>query len=120
MTDTNEAKPATNLVDTEKDISKDSSDVSDDETVKARKKNLALKKKRPMSEEQVKEWFLVNSLNMDIFEYLAPCNGEILKQLYDMKCNAPEFYYKALHRIEENGLRSIVLFTARLTRLYKC
>jgi hypothetical protein len=82
------------IKESEQDISKDSSDVSDDEVTKAKKKNLALKKKRPMSEDQVKEWFLVNNLNMDIFEYLSPCNGEILKQLFDMKCNAPEVYDK--------------------------
>ena len=89
-----ETKVATNQKESEEDISKDSSGVSDDEVTKAKKKNLALKKRRPMSENQVKEWFLVNNLNMDIFEYLSPCNGEILKQLFDMKCNAPEVYDK--------------------------
>ena len=90
MADTNETKVVANKLESEQDVSKDSSDVSDDEVTKARKRNLALKKRRPMSEEQVKEWFLINNLNMDIFEYLSPCNGEILKQLYDMKVNAPE------------------------------
>ena len=94
MTEPMETKVAPNQKESEQDISKDSSDVSDDEVTKTKKKNLALKKRRPMSEDQVKEWFLVNNLNMDIFEYLSPCNGEILKQLFDMKCNAPEVYDK--------------------------
>ena len=94
MTEPMETKVAPNQKESEQDISKDSSDVSDDEVTKDKKKNLALKKRRPMSEDQVKEWFLVNNLNMDIFEYLSPCNGEILKQLFDMKCNAPEVYDK--------------------------
>ena len=112
------------MAESEKDILKDSSDdMSEDVIVKksSKKKTVSLTKKikkRPLTEEQVKEWFVQNNLNMDIFEYFSPCNGEILKQLYEMKSSAPEFYYKAMHRIEENCLRSIVLFTARLSKLY--
>ena len=105
----------------EKDISKDSSDDSVNEMKSFKKKDLTLPKRKvtpALNETLVKDWFVKNNLNLDIYEYLAPCDGEILRQLYEMKCTAPEFYYKSLHRIEENGLRSIVVFTSRLTSLF--
>lgn len=67
---------------------------------------------------QVKEWFIDNNLNVGIYNYFNPCDGEILKQLYEMKISAPEFFYKSLNRIENNDLRSIVAFSFRLNLLF--
>ena len=70
------------------------------------------------SEKEVQDWFSDQNLNMAIFEYLKPCDGEILKQMHDMKCKAPEFYYRSLEKILKDDLRSIALFTSRLNNLY--
>jgi hypothetical protein len=73
------------------------------------------------SSEQVKKWFLKYKLNMRIYERLSPdFNGELLRQLYELKRQAPEFYFKSLEKMLNNDddLRSILNFTLQLTRLF--
>jgi len=73
------------------------------------------------SSEQVKKWFLKYNLNMRIYERLSPdFNGELLRQLYELKRQAPEFYFRSLEKMLSNDedLRSILNFTLQLTRLF--
>jgi hypothetical protein len=65
------------------------------------------------------KWFKENNLNMNILEELKPCNSSMLKQIYDMKCKAPEFYYQTLKEIKQVDIRSIVIFSECLENLFK-
>ena len=67
----------------------------------------------------VSKWFTDNRINEEIQKSLQPCNGEILKQMYDMKCRAPEFYYQSLSKIGAHDLISITRFSASLDKLFK-
>jgi len=69
------------------------------------------------TEEQVKNWFMENNLNMKIFEAFAPMNGDLLFQVFEMKNNSPEFYHQALNRIVDD-IRSILLFTMNINKLF--
>ena len=58
---------------------------------------------------------------MRIYERLSPdFNGELLRTLYELKRQAPEFYFRSLEKILSNDedLRSILNFTLQLTRLF--
>jgi hypothetical protein len=68
-------------------------------------------------EAKVKEWFLANNLSLNIYESLKPCNGQIIKQLYEMQRTASEFYYQSIYKIESN-FRSITLFSFFLNKLF--
>ena len=70
------------------------------------------------SEERVKEWFLQNSLNCLIFEHFKPFNGKILKQLYDTKQAALEFYLQPMKEIQNVEFKSIMSFGACLDDLF--
>ena len=70
------------------------------------------------TDDQVKNWFVEKELNLNIFEKLKPCNGKIIKQLFEIKCIAPEFYFQSLKDIGNNDLRSITVFTYYLNSLF--
>jgi len=71
------------------------------------------------SELECKEWFNKNNINVNIYEYLQPCTGVVLNQIYDMKCNAPEFYYQAMSKTKNANMSSISLFTFYLSKLFE-
>ena len=68
------------------------------------------------SANDVEEWFRNENLNMDIFNHLKPCDGEILKQYFLLKSNAPEYFYRTLEKIVD--LRSALLFSSKLSKLF--
>ncbi len=70
------------------------------------------------SEGKVKEWFSKNSMSINILEHLAPCSGIILKQIYDIKKAAPEFYYQSLKEINGVNLNTISIFTHFLVKKF--
>ena len=63
-------------------------------------------------------WFKENNLNMTIFESLKPCNGMILKEMFKMKKNSSDFFYKSLKEIEHLKLSSIISFSSYLEKLF--
>ncbi|CAF0818823.1 unnamed protein product [Brachionus calyciflorus] len=65
-----------------------------------------------------KEWFESNGLNMNIYNNLTLCNGIILHQLYEMRCDAPEFFYQMLKNFEGVDMNSILNFTYFLKKLF--
>jgi hypothetical protein len=71
------------------------------------------------SKKDVHEWFLENDLSTVIFEHLKPSTGLILKEMFQMKQNASEFYYSSLKEIENIKFHEIVLFSSCLDRLFK-
>ena len=71
-----------------------------------------------MNEDQVIQWFIDNKLKDNIFNAIFPCDGTFLEQLYEMRRDAPEFYYQSL-KLEYNlDLKSITLFTSSLKKLF--
>ncbi len=70
------------------------------------------------SEAEVKEWFIKNNVNLSILEHLSPCPGVVLKQIYDMKKSAPEFFYQSLKEIKGINLSAISFFTHFLLNLW--
>ena len=72
-----------------------------------------------LTEAQVNELFLTNNIDQDIVSYLSPCEGLMLKQLYDMKKNDLPFYNQSLKSISENiNLKSILKFSTFLDKIF--
>lgn len=69
------------------------------------------------SEDEVEKWFK-ESGSMIIYEKLRPCNGELLNQLYELKVNAPEFFYKFVTSDNKLDCRSILVFGNNLNKLF--
>jgi hypothetical protein len=67
--------------------------------------------------EQVKQWFDENKIDDEIVRHFFPCNGSVLKQLSDMRRDAPEFYFQTMnaHKIE---MKNILVFTDLLRKLF--
>ena len=70
------------------------------------------------TEEQVKDWFLKENL-IKIYEEMKPLDGPVLYQLYDMKKNIPEFFYKSITKSETLDYKSIAVFGHLLENLFK-
>ena len=70
------------------------------------------------NETEVKNWFTRSNLKPIIFEYLKPCSGKMLKQMRQMKFNAPEFYYHSLKEIKDLKFNDILLFSMCLDELF--
>lgn len=69
------------------------------------------------NEQQVKEWFESNNIDHKIVKEFYPCTGEVLKQLYDMRNDAPEFYFQSL-KTNKTDLKNVLEFTNLLKKLF--
>jgi hypothetical protein len=67
---------------------------------------------------QVEDWFNNNKLSSKIFEHLHPCDGGMLKRLFDMKRTASAFYYQILKDINGVDTRDILMFSSALEALF--
>jgi hypothetical protein len=67
------------------------------------------------SEKDVEEWFRSENLSIDIYNLLKP-NGEILKEYFLLKSNAPDYYYRTLEKTTD--LRSALVFSSKLNNLF--
>lgn len=70
------------------------------------------------SENQVFEWFETNKIDRLIMELLLPCEGGILRQLYGLRRDAPEFYFQSLSQNRNVELKSILAFSRSLEKLF--
>jgi hypothetical protein len=70
------------------------------------------------TEDQVKDWFLSKNL-IKIYEEVKPVNGGVLYQLYDMKKNIPEFFYKSITKNETLDYKTIANFGNLLENLFE-
>ena len=70
-----------------------------------------------MDRRQVKDWFLSKNL-IKIYEEVKPVNGGVLYQLYDMKKNIPEFFYKSITKNETLDYKTIANFGNLLENLF--
>jgi len=71
------------------------------------------------SELEVKDWFVKNNINLNIFDYFRPLTGKILFQLYEMNKKTPEYYNQSLKEIKNIKFNMIVTFTACLNELFR-
>lgn len=70
------------------------------------------------NEDEVKEWFRNNFLNESILNFFEPCNGIILKQIYEMRRDAPEFFYQSFRNLNID-MNSILNFTHKLKNIFE-
>lgn len=70
-------------------------------------------------QEKVKDWFESNRIDINLVNQFFPCDGSILQQLYEMRRDAPEFYYQALNKNQNIQLKSLVHFTHCLNKIFK-
>jgi len=94
----------------------DSSSSSASNTVNGRKLSNIVEE---WSKNDVQEWFASNNLSTLIFDHLNPSSGFILKEIYQMKQTATEFYYSSLKEIENIKFNEIVLFSCCLSNLFE-
>jgi hypothetical protein len=71
------------------------------------------------TEVQVRNWFNLNHLNISIYEYLQADSGSILKQIYQMKTNATEFYYQLMSKIDSVKIHEVLKFSSCLDKLFE-
>ena len=72
-----------------------------------------------MSEMDVRRWLHSNQIHESIIKYLLPCDGEMLKQIYDMRKRNPGFFDQSLFKINDMTLVSVAKFSACLERLFQ-
>ena len=68
--------------------------------------------------EEIRQWFVENQLNLDIFFNLDIENGKELKHLYDLKFEAPEFFYQSLSKKTNQDTLVITKFARNLDYLF--
>jgi hypothetical protein len=82
-------------------------------------KNPSVLSSERLTEAQVGELFISNNIDNDIVSYLSPCEGLVLKQLYDMKKNDLPFYNQSIKSISDNiNLKSILKFSTFLDKIF--
>lgn len=69
------------------------------------------------TDEQVRQWLNENNINYRIVEDFYPCTGQVLKQLYEMRHDAPEFYFQSLGK-NKSDLKQVLDFTNLLKKLF--
>ena len=71
------------------------------------------------SEQEVENWLNEKKIHSVICENVKPSNGNILKQLYLMQQNAPEFFYSSISSNKQIATREVALFAYELKILFK-
>lgn len=71
------------------------------------------------SDHDVDEWFTANGIDKRIVDELAPCNGVVLKELYEMRRDAPESFFQTFNSDKRvKFLPSLLKFTHCLKSLF--
>jgi hypothetical protein len=71
------------------------------------------------SEKQVEDWFKEKNVNTEIVSIIRPCDGELLHQLYTMLVGAPEFFYQSISKKNTVDLRTALVFSLCLKKLFE-
>ena len=71
------------------------------------------------TEGQVEKWANDCKIRQEILENILPCNGQVLSQLYNMKKEAPEFFYKSITSNKILPTRDIAQFMLKLETLFR-
>ena len=68
------------------------------------------------NEEQVENWLEENQIDFNIQKSLEGFNGEMLKELHNLKRESPDYFYSKLDK-NDISLKSIIEFTMKLNKL---
>ncbi|CAF1031023.1 unnamed protein product [Brachionus calyciflorus] len=72
------------------------------------------------SYEETDNWFREKNISYLIFQKISPCNGELLKQYYEMFLYTREFYYSSLtSNSNKIQMRDIGVFTNELKKVFE-
>lgn len=72
------------------------------------------------SEYQVKEWFESNQIDQRLINDLTPCTGIVLKELYEMRRDAPEAFFQTLNSNKDvKFLPSVLKFCHCLKTIFE-
>jgi hypothetical protein len=74
---------------------------------------------KSMNEKEVDEWLNEKNVPDQIKNMIRPCNGEVLDQLFKMRQSAPEFYFQTISKNSINDLKSILMFSLELEKLFE-
>lgn len=70
-------------------------------------------------EKSVKSWLKENKISIALAKRLMPCTGAELRQMYELKKSAPEFYYQILNSKKSlKSLKEIFHFSESLNNLF--
>ena len=70
------------------------------------------------TEEQSMNWLIKQKIKPSIIESIAPCDGKLLQQLYQMSEEVPEFFYSSLRADTKASLKDVAFFTSELKSLF--
>ena len=72
-----------------------------------------------MSETEVHYWLEANRIDRHIISYLVPLDGEVLKQIYDMRMRNTGFFDQSFFKVTDIDFISIARFAVCLEKLFK-
>lgn len=74
------------------------------------------------SESECYKWFQEKKIDENIIKNLSPCDGRILYELFLIKTETPEFFYKSIgllnHSYKSSTLRDVALFSYELKKIF--
>jgi hypothetical protein len=75
------------------------------------------------TESQVHKWFMEKRIEASIVKNISPCDGRVLYELFLIKHETPEFFYKSLGYVNNSfnkgpTLRDIALFSYELKKIF--
>lgn len=101
------------------DVNKEGSNISINTNEASHLKAIKNAHNIQMNESQVKTWLVDNKLKQTFIDLIMPCDGQMLKELYEMRRDAPEFYYQSLRMEYSLNMKDICLFTSKLKQLFE-
>lgn len=92
------------------------------EAIAAARVPLSSVKELNWTESQVLKWFTEKRIDPAIVKNVSPCDGRVLYELFLIKHETPEFFYKsvgfAANSFKSPSLREIALFSYELKKLF--
>lgn len=71
-------------------------------------------------ENEVLKWLNDNEIDKKLISIIMPCNGIILKQLFELRRDAPEFYFQTLNSNKNfKDLKTVLKFTNCLNNIFQ-
>lgn len=70
------------------------------------------------TEAEVGNWLNEKKIKTSIIENIAPCDGKLLQQLYQISKEVPEFFYSSLRADSKASLKDVAFFTSELKSLF--
>jgi len=109
-----------NLNEIKLEIKEDAETNTNDGETSSEQQNIKPAKNKAIEwrESQVEQWANGCKIRQDILENILPCNGKVLHQLYCMKKEAPEFFYKSITSNKMLPTREIAMFALELDNLF--